>query len=136
MPQNAGNHCNKEAFATFFEALLIGVTKWIQFFSKWIPIVEILCKKNCSRNAAKKTGERYSLEAVVQRCSVGKVLIKISQKFTGKTGARVSFLIKLQAQCSFIKKDTLAQELCYIAKVLRTRFYRTPLVAASNSWWN
>ena len=53
-------------------------------------------------------------EAVTQRCSVNKVFLEISQE---STCARVSFLIKLQAEAfikgfywgPFIKKETLAQ---------------------------
>ena len=48
------------------------------------------------------------------------------------TGARVSVLIKLQADFNFIKKETLAQvfssEFYEISK--NTFFHRTPLVAA------
>ena len=56
-------------------------------------------------------------------------------KFTGKHRARVSLLIKLQAACNFIKKETLAQvlsrEFCKISK--NTFSDRTPPVAASTS---
>ena len=48
--------------------------------------------------------------AVVRRCSVKKVFLKISQNTGENICARVSFLIKLQADaCEFIKKETLAQ---------------------------
>ena len=39
-------------------------------------------------------------EAVVERCSVKKVFLKISQNSQENTGARASFLIKLQAWAS------------------------------------
>ena len=60
-------------------------------------------------------------EAVVQRCSVKKVFLKISQNSQENTCARASFLIKLQASVSnFIKKETLAQvfscEFCEVFK--------------------
>ena len=60
-------------------------------------------------------------EAVVQRCSVKKVFLKISQNSQENTCARASFLIKLQASvCNFIKKETLAQvfscEFCEVFK--------------------
>ena len=49
-------------------------------------------------------------EAVIRRCSVKKVFLKISQNSQENTCARVSFLTKLQASvCNFIKKETLAQ---------------------------
>ena len=80
-------------------------------------------------------------EAVVQKCSVGKVLLEIYRK---KTCARISFLIKLQVwacnfikkealACNFVKKETLAQvfssEFYEISK--NTFFCRTAPVAAS-----
>ena len=62
------------------------------------------------------------------------MFFKISQNSQESTFARVSFLIKLQAEASnSIKKETLAQvfsyELCEIFK--NNLFYRTPPVAAS-----
>ena len=73
-------------------------------------------------------------EAVVRRCFVKKVFLKIPQNSQENTCARDSFLIKLQAlACNFIKKETLAQvfscEFCEISK--NTFFYRKPPVAAS-----
>ena len=69
-------------------------------------------------------------------CSVKKVFLEISQNSQEKTCARVSFLIKLQAACNFIKKETLAQvfscEFCEISK--NNFFYRTPLLAASDGF--
>ena len=44
-----------------------------------------------------------------QRYSVKKGVLKISQNSRENTSARVSFLIKLQASCNFIKKETLAE---------------------------
>ena len=62
-----------------------------------------------------------------------KGFLKFSQNLQENTCARVSFLIKLQAEaCNFIKEETLAQvfsyEFCQIFK--NTFFYRTPPVAA------
>ena len=75
---------------------------------------------------------QYYLEAVVQRCSVKKVFLEISQNSQRTTCVRVSFSIKLQAW-NFIRKETLAQvfscEFCEISK--NTFSYRTPLVDAS-----
>ena len=54
---------------------------------------------------------RYlTTEAVVRRCSVKKVFLKISQNSKENTGARVSFLIKLQTSGLqlYHKKKTLA----------------------------
>ena len=73
-------------------------------------------------------------EAVAQRCYVKKVFLEISQNSQENTCARVSFLIKLQASCNFIKKETLALvfscEFCGISK--NTFIHRTPLVAVSD----
>ena len=74
-----------------------------------------------------------AIEAVVQRCSVKKVFLEISQNSQENTSARVSFLNKVAGTtCNFIKKETLAQvfscKFCEISK--NTFFYRAPLVAA------
>ena len=75
-------------------------------------------------------------EKVVRRGSVKKAFLKISQNSQGKTCARVSFLIKLQASaCNFIKKETLAQVFsCEFREIFKnTYFDRTTLVAASET---
>ena len=60
---------------------------------------------------------RY-LEAVVQRCSVKKVLLEISQNSQENTCARVSFLIKrLWHRCFPVN----------FVKFLRTPFFTEPL---------
>ena len=53
----------------------------------------------------------FNSEAVVQRCSAKKVFLEISQNSQENTCARVSFLIKLQA--NFIKKEALAKVFSY-----------------------
>ena len=58
-------------------------------------------------------------EAVVQRCSVKKAFLEISQNSQENTCAGVSFLRKL-----------FSCELCEISK--NTYFHKTPLVAASS----
>ena len=52
------------------------------------------------------TKKNSFLEAVVRRCPVKKVFLKIFQNSQENTCARAFFLIKLQA---FIKKETLAR---------------------------
>ena len=48
-------------------------------------------------------------EAVARKCSVKNVFLEISQNSPENTYARVSLLIKLQAEaCNFIEKETLA----------------------------
>ena len=66
-------------------------------------------------------------EALARRCSVAKGFLEILQNSQESTCARVSFLIKLQAEaCNFIKKETLAEvfssEFCGISN-LRTFFF-------------
>ena len=66
-----------------------------------------------------------------------KVFLEILQNSQENTCARVSFLIKLQADaCNFIEKETLAQlfscEFYEISK--NTFFHRAPLVATSVSF--
>ena len=66
------------------------------------------------------------------------VFLEILQNSQENTCARVSFLIKLQAEaCNFIKKETLAQvfswEFCKISK--NTFFHRaTPVAACGDSF--
>ena len=66
-------------------------------------------------------------EAVVQRCSVKKVFLEISQSSQENNCARASFLM------NFIKKETLAQvlfcEFCEISK--NTFLHRAPQAAVS-----
>ena len=62
-----------------------------------------------TRNFIKKSqyeqARTNSSEAVTQKCSVKKVLLKISQNSQENTCARVSYLIKLPTHpCNFIKK--------------------------------
>ena len=61
-------------------------------------------------------------EAVVQRCSVKTVILKILQNSQENTCVRVSLLIKLHV---------FSYEFCEIFK--NTFFYRTPPVAASKN---
>ena len=70
------------------------------------------------------------IEAVVEKCSVKKMLLGILQNSLESTFARVSSLIKA---CNFIEKETLAQVLfCEFCKISKNIFFhRTSLVAAS-----
>ena len=88
------------------------IAKYLQillFIAQWEPSVT----KRRSRSSHR-------------RCSVRKDVLRNFAKFTGKhlcQTARVSFLIKLQAVCNFVKKETLAR--CFpmnFAKNLRTPF--------------
>ena len=64
------------------------------------------------------------IEEVIQRCSIKIVFFEISQNSQENACARVSFLIKLQANsCNCIKKETLARYFPVdLAKFLRTPF--------------
>ena len=73
-------------------------------------------------------------EAVVQMCSVKKVLLEISQNSQENTRGIVSFLLKLQAlglrPATLLKRETLAQVFpVNFAKFLRTPFFTEHL------WW-
>ena len=48
-------------------------------------------------------------EAATRSVLCKKVLLEIPQNSHENTSARVSFLIKLQEACNFIKKETLAE---------------------------
>ena len=76
----------------------------------------------------------YTSEAVVQRCSVKKMFLEISQNSQENICAWVSFSIKLQAPArNFIKSETLAQVFsCEFCNISKNAFScRTPPVAAS-----
>ena len=65
-------------------------------------------------------------EAVVRKCSVKEVFLKILQNSQENTCARASFLIKLQ----FIKKQTLAQVFsCEFCELFKNTFF------IENHWW-
>ena len=68
----------------------------------------------------------HESETMVGRCSVKKVFLEISNKFTGKHLWQSLFLIKLQICGLFFC------EFCEISK--NTFSYRTPLVAASDKF--
>ena len=70
------------------------------------------------------------------RSSCSEVFLKVSLDSQENTCARISFLIKLQAQaCNFIKKETLAQVFsCAFCKIFNNNsYYRTRLVATSEN---
>ena len=73
-------------------------------------------------------------EAVVQRCSLKKVSLEISQNSQENSCVRVSFLIKFKAVVfNFIKKETLTQVLsCEFCEICKNTFsYRASPVASS-----
>ena len=63
-----------------------------------------------------------------RRCSVRKVFLEILQNSSGKHLCESLFLIKLQAACNFIKKESLVW--CFLA--IFAKFLRTPL--QNTSW--
>ena len=76
----------------------------------------------------------FHSEAVVRRCSVNKVFLKILQNSQENTCDRVSFLIKLQAEVSnFIQKETLKQVLsCEFCEISKNTFFPDHLRATAS----
>ena len=73
-------------------------------------------------------------EAIVQKCSVKKVFLKISQNSQENTCSRVPFLISCNpGSCNFIKTGTLVQVFSYeFYEIFKSTFLdKTHLVAAS-----
>ena len=71
-------------------------------------------------------------EAVVQKCSVKKVFLNISQNLQ-KTPVLSSWKRLWPQSCNYIKKETLAQVFsCKFCKILKNNYFnRTSLTAAS-----
>ena len=96
---------------------------------------ELYCY-NCSRVTYINYNKNFCMaspEAVVQRCCVQKLLLKLRTELTGKYQCRSLFnkVAGLQT-CNFIKKRL--QDSCFpvnVAKFLRTAFHGTTPVAAS-----
>ena len=75
-------------------------------------------------------------EAVVWRCSVKKMFLEILQNSQENTCAKVSFLIKLQAEAfNFIKKETLIQVFsCEFCEISKDSFSYKTLPMATSVW--
>ena len=73
------------------------------------------------------------IEAVSRRCSVKKMILKISQKFTGKHLCQRLLFNKGAEACNLIKKESLVQVFsCKFCKISKNNlFYRTQPVPAS-----
>ena len=85
-----------------------------------INLIVILLTNNSSGSFTK---DLEKVEAVVQRCSVKKVFLEISQNLQENTCARVSFFNKLANSATFLKKRLWHK--CFpvnFAKSLRTLF--------------
>ena len=87
-------------------------THWSIYFFNWT-------KKHWLKTSTEESS--VGSEAVVQRCSIKKVFLEISQNPQKNNCARDSFLIKLHTlACNFIKKESMAQgfscEFCEISK--------------------
>ena len=87
-------------------------THWSIYFFNWT-------KKHWLKASTEESS--VGSEAVVQRCSIKKVFLEISQNSQKNNCARDSFLIKLHTlACNFIKKESMAQgfscEFCEISK--------------------
>ena len=77
--------------------------------------------------------DTLSKKLVNYRSRRSKVFLKILQKSQENTCVGVSYLVKLQSTCNFIKKETPTQALpCEFCKIFMNNFfYRTPPIAAS-----
>ena len=77
--------------------------------------------------------DTLSKKLVNCRSRRSKVFLKILQKSQENTCVGVSYLVKLQSTCNFIKKETPTQVLpCEFCKIFMNNFfYRTPPIAAS-----
>ena len=77
--------------------------------------------------------DTLSKKLVNYRSRRSKVFLKILQKSQENTCVGVSYLVKLQSTCNFIKKETPTQALpCEFCKIFMNNFfYRTPSIAAS-----
>ena len=74
--------------------------------------------------------DRHISEAVAQRCSVKKGVLRNFAKFTGKHQGQSLFLIKWPQACNFIKKETLAQVFsCEFCEIFKNTFFTEHL------WW-
>ena len=105
-------------------------TNWSGFHILKVSVLKTFSRKEVSRVTTYQKAslkwrfsvwyKQWIIEAVAQRCSVKMVFLEIPQNSQKNTCARVSFLIKLQEACNFIKKETLAQgfscEFCGISK--------------------
>ena len=80
--------------------------------------------------------QSVSKRAVVQRCSVKMLFLKILRNSQENTCARVSFLVELQASGLqlYLKRDSGTGVSCEFYEISNNTFsYRTPPVAASVS---
>ena len=86
--------------------------------------MEVQLDKLCNMSQG-RTAYYLSSKAFVPRCSVKMMFLGISQNSHENTCARVSLLIKLQAEaCNFIKKETLAQVLsCEFSEISKNTFF-------------
>ena len=77
---------------------------------------KLLLEHFFSLGITQTTNQNLVAEAVVQRCSVKKMFLEISQNSQENTCARVSFLIKLQTDTerSYILKNYSFQLLVYL----------------------
>ena len=109
---------------------------WLTFHRTTFPIIVCCYKKSRLQNKLLFFFEIILPEAVVWRCSVKKVFLKI-HKINRKHLCQSLFFSKaadLRPEvCNLIKKETLAQVFsCEICEILKnTFFYRRLLVAAS-----
>ena len=84
------------------------------FFTRTFLFLSYLTMPRILNNQIYISQTLHYTEAVARKCSIKKVFLEILQNSQENTSARVSFLIKLQAEsCNFIKKETLVQVFSY-----------------------
>ena len=87
--------------------------------------------------SAKTQGVLIISEAATGGVPQEKAFLEISQNSQKNTCARVSFLIKLQAEtCNFIKKESLAQVFfCELCEISKNTFFTEHLHATASVFW-
>ena len=106
------------AFHIFFLSPIITSKFW------WVLYI---CMQNCFNN----NRTRWFIEAVVQRCSVKKLLLEIWQNSQENNCARVSFLIKLRARSATLLKKRLWHRY-FPVNILK---FLTLLFHTEHLWW-
>ena len=93
---------------------VVPISKWL-----WVAIISLLFEVTPC-----KTNIQFS-EAATRGVLRKKVFLKISQNSQENTCARISFLVKLQAEpCNFIKKETLAKVFsCEFREIFKNTFF-------------
>ena len=106
------------------------------FVSSKVSFAKLGCKE-CSYKTISKNAEgavrKCSSEAVAQKCSVKKGVLRESAKFAGKHLCQSLFINKVagQGRQLYLKRDPGTGVSCEFYEIWKNHFpYRTPLLAA------